>query len=119
MSRAKGHTVEQYALKFLKKNGLSIVTTNYHSRFGEIDIIAKDYQQLIIIEVRHRQHHHFGSSLESITLSKQRKIIQTTLYFLLENTEYQSWPIRFDVMASDQNQKQFQWIQGAFDANIV
>ena len=64
---AKGALAEEIAHNFLMTNGLSPIDRNYRTRFGEIDLIMKDNNILVFIEVRYRSYNTFGSATESIT----------------------------------------------------
>ncbi len=77
-----GLSGERRAVKFLKKNKLEILATNFHSRFGEIDIIAKDKTTLRFIEVKTSKDY---DPLERITVKKYQKILKTIDYYLLKN----------------------------------
>ena len=70
---SKGLAYENIALKYLEKNNLTLVEKNFHSRFGEIDLIMKDEDTLTFVEVRYRKNVSHGSASESVNLSKQKK----------------------------------------------
>lgn len=115
--RSKGFAYEKLALKHLKKNGLKLVEENYASKTGEIDLIMKDQQTLVFIEVRYRRSNKFGSALESITPAKQSKITRTANCYLAERN---LWHLisRFDVVTISNNDKtnpeDLIWIKSAF-----
>ena len=94
---SKGLAYEKIALKFLLKKGLKKIQTNYHTRFGEIDLIMRDDNTIVFVEVRYRSRDFFGSAEESINSSKQRKIIKSAQFYL---NQYKLWEndIRFDVI---------------------
>jgi putative endonuclease len=77
---------------------------------GEIDLIMTDENCLIFVEVRLRTNPNYGSGAESVTLTKQRKIIRTTQFYLL-NHAIGNRDCRFDVISIDDK---IDWIQGAF-----
>ena len=77
-----GKEGEKKAQDFLKKRGLKILSCNFHSRFGEIDIIAQSESGLHFIEVKTTKH---LDALHRITPQKMRKIIQTIDYYQLKN----------------------------------
>lgn len=87
---------EQYASDMLKDKGYNIITSNYHSRFGEIDIICEDEKYLVFVEVKTRSSSQMGLPREYVTKKKQGKIIKTALMFLAENKINKQ--IRFDVV---------------------
>ena len=72
---------------------------NFKSRFGEIDIIAKDAETLVFIEVKYRKSSSFGYPEEFVNLKKQHKILQTARYFMLKSHSDVETPIRFDVVS--------------------
>jgi len=93
-----GRTGEQAAVQFLKSNGYNIINTNYRTRLGQIDIIAKDKDAVCFVEVKTRRTHAFGRPEETVQASKQRKISQVALMFLKQKKLLNS-PARFDVIS--------------------
>jgi len=73
-SRASGIAAEELAAQFLAERGLAIVGRNYRCRLGEIDLIARDGDTLVFVEVRMRSSARFGGAGASITALKQRKL---------------------------------------------
>ena len=80
-----GNAAEQLATEYLQAQGLRLLTRNYRSRFGEIDLIMQDGKTVVFIEVRLRKSQNFGGAEASITSSKQHKIVMTAEYYLQEN----------------------------------
>jgi len=120
-SSSIGQKAEQEALNFLKQQGLKLITQNYYCRQGEIDLVMSDQQTLVFIEVRYRKSHHYGSSAESVTTNKQKKIIHTAEHYLLHKVKTPTPACRFDVVAiypsdSTQSSLQFDWIKHAFQS---
>jgi putative endonuclease len=127
-SKKIGLYAENYAYHYLKTQGLSLITRNYTCRFGEIDLIMQDKGTLVFIEVRYRQGHHFGHSLETVHLGKQSKLIKTAEYYLQSHaSSEESSACRFDVLGiSTSNPKPFkfptsqrypaqvEWVKNAF-----
>lgn len=118
MSRKLGQDVETAAANYLANKGVALIEKNYHCRAGEIDIIGKDHQYLIFIEVRYRKSALFGSAAESVTIKKQQRILMTAQHFLLNNPALQNLCCRFDVIACEPNKNDLElnWIKGAFTA---
>ncbi len=86
---------EDFTVKILKKNGYKIISRNYHSRFGEIDIIAIKNSIIAFVEVKTRSEGSLYSPREAVDYYKQQKCIKTAQTFLLDGfSEYQP---RFDV----------------------
>jgi putative endonuclease len=118
-NRDIGDTYEILAQEYLRKNKIKIVDTNFHSRFGEIDIIGlHNKETLIFVEVRYRRNALFGSPEESVSRSKQQKIIKTAQYYLSQHSKYQTYNIRFDMVAINGTDKQnINWLQNIIDVN--
>ena len=109
--RLKGKKAEDAACSFLLKNGLTLITRNYHCRYGEIDLIMQDTDTLVFVEVRYRSSKSFASALESVDKNKQRKLVFAANHYL-QNTSC-SQPTRFDVIAFSPNESP-NWITNAF-----
>ncbi|GAA5194361.1 YraN family protein [Ferrimonas gelatinilytica] len=109
--RTQGAWAEQQACDFLQSHGVRLIDRNVHCRFGEIDLIMQQGEQLLFIEVKYRQRPGFGGAAASVTASKQRKIRLTAQWYLQQKT-WGEPPCRFDVVAIDG--EQINWIQDAF-----
>ena len=94
-SRERGIWGEDEACRYLQSKGFSVLERNYHSRFGEIYIIADDCGCLVFVEVKTRKSKSYGYACEYVTESKMKKIILTAEAYL-GNVEYP--PVRFDVV---------------------
>ena len=79
----RGKLGEDIALEFLTKKGYNLIERNYHSRFGEIDIIAQKDNSLIFVEVKARTNQKYGLPAQSITQQKKKHIRKTIEYYLL------------------------------------
>ncbi len=99
--RALGTEKEKLACDYLKKKGYHIVETNFFCRRGEIDIIAKDGEYLVFVEVKYRKNADFGGGLYAVSKDKIRKISQTAGYYMLCHNIATDMPVRFDVIAMD------------------
>jgi putative endonuclease len=93
-----GRTAENTAKKYLRKQGLTFISSNFHCRHGEIDLIFKDHQTIVFVEVRFRKKSDYGSSIESIDFKKQQKIIKAAEFYLYKNKLTESVTCRFDVI---------------------
>jgi putative endonuclease len=102
--RETGILGEKLARGFLKKRGYRIVETNYRCPEGEVDIIARDRDFLVFVEVRTKKSLEFGSPEESITpVKKERMIAVASRYCQTHENLPQSW--RIDVVAVELDQK--------------
>ena len=94
---SKGAAGEVLAARFLRERGYDILTANYRTRLGEIDIIAADKQYIAFVEVKTRQPGALYAPREAVTVSKQNKIIQTAALYLKGHPDEKRQP-RFDVV---------------------
>lgn len=81
----------------MQEQGYEILEYNFHSRTGEIDIIAKHGEYLVFVEVKYRKNISSGHPLEAITVQKQRAISKCALYYMTKN-RLEDTPVRFDVV---------------------
>lgn len=111
--RRVGTEYELKAAKILSEQGCQILEHSYHSRRGEIDLIANDNGTLIFIEVKYRRNASYGTSLEAVDPRKQNRIRQTALFYLMDKgLDPDRTPIRFDVIGFDAGH--FTHLKGAF-----
>ena len=96
--RYAGYLAERVAGRYLKKQGLRLLQYNYASRFGEIDIILKDQEQWVFVEVRSRSNQGFMRPEESINHAKQRRLWLTGQCYLQQLKERNTASARFDVV---------------------
>ena len=108
-----GSLSEKRAEKYLKKHGLKTIQKNFSCKLGEIDIIMRDHDVLVFVEVRTRQNENYANSLESVMPAKQRRIIKTALYYLQMTEQVDKTDCRFDVIGIDQGAN-LTWIKNAF-----
>jgi len=101
---------------FLQEKGLEIIEENYRTRWGEIDLIARDGPTLVFVEVKTRSQRLFGSPLQAVTPDKQRRLRRmATMYLAKKNLD--EIPARFDVVGItllDEDPPEIVWIPNAF-----
>ncbi len=98
MRRQTGLQGEEWAVRYLRQHGYSIIGRNYYTRYGEIDIICEKERILIFVEVKTRSSQRYGSPEEAIGHKKIEHIKKTALHYLAEcQTVYKE--IRFDVIS--------------------
>jgi len=112
-----GNKAEERACAFLQARGLIFIMQNYRIKCGEIDLIMRDNNDIVFIEVRSRTKDNYGSAIDSINKNKQRKILKTALFFLQQKNWLNKMNCRFDVIAVNPNH--VEWIQDAFTADIL
>ncbi len=107
----QGKLMEERAQCYLEQHGLQLVTHNYRTRRGEIDLIMRDGAVLVFVEVRYRRTPHYGGAAESITIRKQQRLLYAARCFL---ARYADEPIcRFDVVTveGDSHQQHLCWLR--------
>lgn len=113
-----GKIGELYTARYLRENGFEIVSSNYHSRFGEIDIIAQNKKYICFVEVKTRAENSRFTPADAVNYSKRKKIIFTAeIYLSLNPTFLQP---RFDiaeVIASEGKVISINYIENAFDGD--
>lgn len=97
--RQKGSFYERVAEQYLREQGYRILTRNYRTKAGEIDLIAQQGEYLCFVEVKYREGKRYGLPQEAVTGEKQRTIRRTALLFLVQNHLPEDTPCRFDVVA--------------------
>lgn len=93
---ATGPRAEALAADYLARRGLTIVGRNFRTRFGEIDLIARDGRTLVFVEVRMRRSLRFGGAVESISAAKRERMIAAANGYLA--TLGREPPCRFDAV---------------------
>lgn len=112
--RKIGSQQEEKAAKYLESLGYHIIDRNFRYARGEIDIIAKENEYLVFIEVKYRRNDKIGNPSEAIDLRKQRVISKTARYYLYSHGYSFDGLYRFDVILLLDNEIEI--IQNAFDA---
>lgn len=108
----EGNAAEALAAAFLQQKGLKLVEKNFRCQFGEIDLIMRDSNTLVFIEVRLRTNSDFGGAAMSINPSKQQKLRRSAERYLQTHGDC---ACRFDViLMSKVNLSAIEWLQNAF-----
>ena len=81
MNNSSGKIGERYVLQMLLEQGYTFIDANYHSRFGEIDIIVADDKYIVFVEVKTRDEKSISTPLEAVTFSKKKKLIQKECFW--------------------------------------
>ena len=105
--QAQGRDWEQVALRHLARQGLSLVEANFTCKGGEIDLIMRDGDTLVFVEVRQRADGRHGGAAASITPAKIRRLVRAAEFYLLRFPV--TPPCRFDVVAIDG--EHLEWLQ--------
>jgi putative endonuclease len=109
--QGRGRAAEQAAAEFLQARGLVELQRNYRVRGGEIDLVMRDGEHLVFVEVRYRARSDYGGAAASVTAAKQARLALAAQHYLQRSGNLA--PCRFDVVALDGDAPP-QWIRDAF-----
>jgi putative endonuclease len=112
-----GQAAENIAADFLRAQGLEILERNYLRRVGELDIVARDHDILVIAEVRTRSSDRYGGAAASVDPRKQQRLIRTASQLLQQRRELAQLRVRFDVVVVSEIKAEcghVDWIRHAF-----
>jgi putative endonuclease len=96
-----GNSGELRAQEYLKSKGYQILSTNFRNRFGEIDIICSKNDIIVFVEVKTFLTGNVELLQKVLNSQKQKRIVETAKYFLLNHRKYNNNLIRFDVVVID------------------
>ncbi|MGD2076691.1 MAG: YraN family protein [Gammaproteobacteria bacterium] len=113
--KATGDRAEELACRYLKQRGLRLLSRNYRCRRGEIDLIMRDGDSLVFVEVRYRRQTAFGRAAETVSATKQARIIHCAHWYINQHGAWNK-PARFDVVCieGDLDRGVVQWLRDAF-----
>jgi putative endonuclease len=114
-----GRSAEDIAAEFLIAQGLSVLLRNYRRRGGELDLVARDGDVLVVVEVRTRSTDEFGGAAASVDGWKQHKIIRAATQLLQQRKDLAQLRVRFDVIVvrgTDGPRPTVEWLKHAFEA---
>lgn len=124
-NRTKGNFIETQAVAFLKRLGYEILARNYAFRGGELDIVAREGETIVFVEVKSVWNNQQGNPAARVNREKQRKIWQTACHFLGTQSQFAprgfDQPSRFDVLTARAYQRplQFSHFKNAFEGTQV
>ena len=114
-TRTVGSRAEQLAFQYLVSRGLRPVHRNFRTRGGEVDLIMRDADCLVFVEVRFRQSSGFVTASHTVDRHKQRRITRTAALYLARDRRSAGAPVRFDVVAIEgASGERVEWIRDAF-----
>lgn len=108
-----GQSAERRARDKLETAGLRTLAQNWSCRVGELDLVMRDGDLIVVVEVRYRRRADFGGALESIDARKQRRIARATSAWLQRHRRDDP-PVRFDVVTVD-GAGRIEWLRDAFE----
>lgn len=114
----RGAACEALACAHLQTAGLSLLARNFRTRFGELDLVMRDGDIVVFVEVRYRAGHRYGNGADSVTGVKQARLTAAAQQFLQAHPRLAALPCRFDVVAMTGADAQpiIDWRRSAFDS---
>ena len=114
--QAAGHAVEALAEQHLVDAGLRCVARNVTCRMGEIDLVMRDGEALVFVEVRYRAGAGFGGAAASVGHAKRSRLVAAARWYLMRNPRLANLPCRFDVVAVEGSgdARRLDWLRDAF-----
>ena len=117
-ARDTGIQWENIALKYAQDAGLQLLARNFHCRHGEIDLILRDRDSIVFVEVRYRGDDTRGGGTASVGAAKRGKLVRAAQVWLQAHPQHAALPCRFDVIGccGTGASPQLEWTRNAFDA---
>lgn len=82
MQKQLGAWAEQQAAQLMQQQDFQLIARNWHSRYGELDLVMQREQELVFVEVKARAKTGYALAFESVSSAKQRKVLQTAVCFI-------------------------------------
>ena len=113
----RGSQFEDRAAQLLRGAGLRVLERNFRCKLGELDLVCREGEVLVFVEVRYRSNPHFASAAASVTPAKQRRLWRTAQFYLQRHGLTDSQACRFDVIAFSGSREEaedgIQWLKNA------
>src|SRR6478752_1696812 len=115
--QALGIQGENLAVAEIERRGYAVLARRYRTRHGEIDVVARDGETIVFVEVKAKESGEFGTAAHAVTAEKQRRVISMAVDYLARHRLHRS-PCRFDVVAIDgsDDEEVLTYYRGAFSA---
>ncbi|WP_353214337.1 YraN family protein [Salinisphaera hydrothermalis] len=110
-----GRDAESRVDRAARRRGWRRVARNFNVRGGELDLVYRTADMLVVVEVRYRSRDDYGGAVASVTSAKQRRIVHATRHLLTAHPEYAELAVRFDVVGVNDSDT-LNWIENAFYA---
>ncbi len=117
LRQERGNQAERQAEQLLMRHGMRCLARNFRCKRGELDLVMRDGDTVVFVEVRNRRYSQWGSAAESVDWRKQQKLIAAAQFYILSHPHLADSPCRFDVVAADgdpADPANYQWIREAF-----
>ena len=116
-ARSVGRQAEQLVERYLSEQGLCTIARNFYCRMGEIDLVMRDTDFLVFVEVRFRSANRLTSARSTVDGRKRQRLIKTAAMYLAANPRYANCVMRFDIVGVDRNSdgsQRIHWVRDAF-----
>ena len=115
--QATGAAAEAAALHHLHRAGLTLIARNVRYRGGELDLVMRDGDCTVFVEVRYRTSSAYGGAAASVDASKQRRLLHAAQCYLHQHPAMANAPCRFDVVLASGEPIALDWLRDAFRAD--
>lgn len=117
--QARGARIEGIAQAWLQRAGLILLDRNARARGGELDLVLRDGDTLVFVEVRYRQRDDYGGGAVSVDAGKRRRLVHAAQTWLIRHPQWADAACRFDVVdaSGDADRPDIDWIRDAFRAD--
>lgn len=112
-----GNDAERASERLLISAGLRLLARNYRCKQGELDLVMRDVDTVVFVEVRYRRRNQWGDAVETVDWRKQKRLIAAAHHYLLTHPHLANQPCRFDVVAATgdpADPTSYRWIREAF-----
>jgi putative endonuclease len=109
----RGEAAEALAATFVESRGLRIIARNYRCRYGELDLVARDGDMLVFIEVRRRSGNAFGGAAASIDAAKREKLLKAARHYLASLAAAPA--CRFDAVLLSGEPPRIEWLRNIIE----
>lgn len=112
-----GNDAERATERLLISAGLRLLARNYRCKQGELDLVMRDVDTVVFVEVRYRRRNQWGDAVETVDWRKQKRLIAAAHHYLLTHPHLANQPCRFDVVAATgdpADPTSYRWIREAF-----
>ena len=113
---SKGYHFEQLALKHLQQSGLQFIDKNIRFPFGELDLIVKEGEVIVFVEVKYRASIAYGGAISAISPHKRKRLEMAAKAWLQSQKTHLKKPCRFDLVAitGKATKLQIDWLKNIF-----
>lgn len=114
---ALGQAAEELACTYLQHSGLTLLQRNYRCRRGELDLVMRQDDTIVFVEVRYRSPSAFANGLASVDRHKQARLLAAAQHYLQQHPDAARRPCRFDVVAitPERGENHVEWIINAIE----